>query len=225
MLRLGLAAESMSHPKRVASIFNSVIYEGIDMKRLVHGVGINDADYKVAPTVVIDGKHKQVRCPFYFRWKSMLERCYNKKTNKKNPTYAGCKVCDEWLTFSNFKSWMEKQDWEGMELDKDILSGSEKIYSPETCAFVPKSLNRFLNDHGRARGKLPIGVTLHSDGVYYTASCSNPDTGIKEYIGIYKDPNSAHEAWRVKKLSYAKKLCSKITDQRIVLAILERFND
>jgi len=223
MLRLGLAAENAPHPKRIASIIFSGFYEGIDMKkRLVHGVGVNDADYRIAPTIVVNGVRKQDRCPFYFRWKSMLERCYNKKTVKKHPTYEGCKVCGDWLLFSNFKRWMENQDWEGNELDKDILSGPSKIYSPETCVFIPSSINRFLNDHGRARGDLPIGVAMHSDGVYYCASCSNPDTGIKEYIGIFKCPQEAHEAWKAKKIEYAKKLCGELQDERILKSILAK---
>lgn len=30
-------------------------------------------------------------------------------------------MADEWNTFSNFKNWMEKQNWEDKQLDKDII--------------------------------------------------------------------------------------------------------
>ena len=53
---------------------------------LIFGVGVNDSDYVVYPT--IDGK--RVACPFYFTWKSMLQRCYDPKFQKKYPTYKGC---------------------------------------------------------------------------------------------------------------------------------------
>ena len=52
----------------------------------------------------------------------MLQRCYSPKNHAKNPTYIGCYVAKEWLTFSNFKAWMGSQQWQGMELDKGVIS-------------------------------------------------------------------------------------------------------
>ena len=63
-------------------------------RSLICGVGVNDANYATS------GKRM---CPFYRRWINMLERCYSEKFQEKNPTYRGCSVCEEWLTFSNFK--------------------------------------------------------------------------------------------------------------------------
>ena len=98
-------------------------------KKLVYGVGINDADYSVAKTEVIghvDGKRKQKRvwgCPYYEVWANMLKRCYSAKCQGKQPTYKGCSVSEEWLRFSNFGRWMEVQDFEGKQLDKDLAIG------------------------------------------------------------------------------------------------------
>lgn len=97
------------------------------VRELVYGVGVDDLDYpkkKLLP----NGKYSF--CPYYQRWRGMIRRCYSKAQLGKNPNYEGCTVCDEWLTFSNFKSWMEKQDWEGKELDKDLLVRGNKVYSP-----------------------------------------------------------------------------------------------
>lgn len=80
-------------------------------------------------------------CHFYMRWMSMLKRCYDEGSLSRDPSYAGVTVCDEWLTFSNFKSWMEKQDWEGKCLDKGLKGGRE--YSPSTCLFISGDLNRY----------------------------------------------------------------------------------
>ena len=108
-------------------------------RKLVHGVGINDADYAVANYETIgcvDGKQKQKRvwlCPYYQAWTSMLERCYSAKWHERNPTYKNCTVSDEWLTFSNFKAWMEKQDFEGKQFDKDLLVQVIRFYSAETA--------------------------------------------------------------------------------------------
>ena len=101
--------------------------------KLVHGVGVNDADYTV--------RTKDGLCHFYSRWADMIARCYYEKSLEKHPTYRCCTVCDEWLTFSNFKMWMEKQDWQGKELDKDIKKPGNKVYSPDNCMFVTRREN------------------------------------------------------------------------------------
>ena len=95
-------------------------------KKLVCGVGINDAGYVVMEfeTIIVDGKRKRKRvwaCPYHQTWKGMLERCYSTKFQERNPTYIGCTVSKEWLVFSNFRAWMMTQDWQGKHLDKDIF--------------------------------------------------------------------------------------------------------
>lgn len=60
---------------------------------------------------------------------------------KNKPTYEGCTVCDEWLYFSNFKKWFDENYIEGFQLDKDIIIRGNKVYSPQTCCFVPKEIN------------------------------------------------------------------------------------
>lgn len=137
------------------------------IKKLVCGVGINDADYVVQRKETIgyvNGKHKQKlvwTCPYYRVWTNMLVRCYSTKKQEKYPTYKGCTVSDEWLTFSVFKSWMEKQDWDGKQLDKDLLFEGNKVYSAETCVFVTKEVNMFTTERCAARGEWPIGVNWH----------------------------------------------------------------
>jgi len=88
--------------------------------RLVCGVGINDADYPTRRYKTVNGKSKLVwTCPFWRKWKDMISRCYSERELEKYPTYKGCSVCEDWLYFSRFKAWMEKQAWEGLVLDKD----------------------------------------------------------------------------------------------------------
>lgn len=146
------------------------------MGKLVAGVGINDADYAVVRFSDPDenGIRKQVfRCPYYFRWHGMLVRCFNKgKSNYKQ--YEQTTVCEEWLTFSNFKKWMEGCDWEGKVLDKD-LKGDSTLYSPETCSWIPQSLNIFIQDVSRNKG-YPI------PGVFIT-NRYNVHNSFKDYLG------------------------------------------
>lgn len=96
-------------------------------KKLVYGVGNNNADYAVEKKETIgyvDGKQKRKLvwvCDYYRTWKSMLKRCYSAKYQERCPTYKGCTVSEDWLVFTNFRDWMMAQDWEGKQLDKDLL--------------------------------------------------------------------------------------------------------
>ena len=53
---------------------------------------------------------------------------------------------------------MVEQDWEGLQLDKDLLVNGSKVYSRETCVFVSNQVNIFLTERGNDRGEWPIGV-------------------------------------------------------------------
>jgi len=157
----------------------------LSKRKLVYGVGVNDADYKVE--IVKNGRRMQ--CPYYLRWMNMLRRCYYSKYHEKYPTYKGCSVCKEWLTFSVFEAWMLKQDWKGMALDKDILNQGNKIYAPEYCRFISQALNSLLTASGAARGDLPLGVTWHKHLKKYRARI-NID-GNEKHLGYF---NTIEEA-------------------------------
>ena len=186
--------------------------------KLVEGVGINDADYVVYPTV----SGKQVMCPFYKVWKSMLVRCYNSKVHQRSPTYVGCSVSPEWLTFSNFRAWMETQDWVGKELDKDILFKGNKVYSPQTCVFVPVNVNLLLLDHANARGNYMIGAYRYKLAGKFTAKC-NDGTGKLVHLGYYITELEAHLAWKAYKHNLACKLAGEQTDSRVAEALRTRY--
>ena len=72
----------------------------------------------------------------------------------------GCTVCEEWLNYSNFKVWYDQNRIKGMalDLDKDILFKGNKVYSPETCCFVPHAINTLFLNGKKNRGDLPLGV-------------------------------------------------------------------
>lgn len=140
--------------------------------KLVEGVGINDYEGSV--------KENGKPIKSYNVWRLMIRRCYCIKALGRNPTYVGCSVYPEWLSFSNFKKWFDENYVEGFVLDKDILVKGNKVYSPETCRFVPQYLNNLLIDSGRSRGELPLGVVeLNKDNQKgrinstYRAQCSN----------------------------------------------------
>lgn len=140
--------------------------------KLVCGIGINDYDGSMR----INGK----RMLSYACWHSMLNRCYSAEYQTRFPTYIGCSVCEEWLLFSNFKVWYDENYKPRFQLDKDILFPGNKVYSPETCRFVPQYLNSLLTDRGAARGEYPLGVMALKPGsiqglinTSYQAQCNN----------------------------------------------------
>ena len=197
--------------------------------KLVFGVGVNDADYVVKKWETIEyvnGKQKKKlvwECPYYRVWKDMLKRCYSTKYRERNPTYEGCSVSEEWLTFSNFRRWMEKQDFECMQLDKDLLFECNKVYSEETCVFVSSMVNSFTTDCGASRGEWPIGVHWNKGTSKFESRCRNPFTKRQEYLGLFLNELEAHQAWLERKLELAHLLAAEQTDERVAKALIERY--
>lgn len=190
----------------------------------VYGVGVNDAEYEVIKRVTEGGKRKVVfECPFYKRWTTMLSRCYKPKKD----CYTDVTVCDEWLTFSNFRDWMEKQDWQGKELDKDLLSKGScvKIYSPDTCLFIHSSVNQFIRVRDN-KTKTKTGMFLDKYGKYFV-QCRNPFTGKKDYLGRFDCEDIAHETWRSYKHQLAVRMAndtSYVNDERVREALVNYFS-
>ena len=195
------------------------------MNKLVWGVGVNDLPYRtqVKEWVTKDGGKRVrklvFRCPYYTAWKNMLERCYSEKHLESHPTYIGTTVCSEWLYASEFKKWMDQQDWQGKSLDKDIIAPGNKLYSPETCAFVLKATNTFVTACDASRGAFPIGVDLHKHTGKYRALCRNPFSSEREHLGYFSTPEEAHEAWRKYKHELAQLVAATESDIRVVEAL------
>lgn len=122
--------------------------QSMSFRKPIYGFGINDADYMVTYK---DGG-KLFRCEIYKTWSNMLKRCYCEKDIMHNPAYRDCSVCDEWLTFSNFYKWMVRQEWAGLQLDKDFIESGNKIYSPSTCVFVDSRINSLFAKSSTAKG-------------------------------------------------------------------------
>lgn len=179
-------------------------------KGYVMSFGVNDADYDVDT------------CPFYNRWRGMLARCYSKANQD---CYNGCVVCIEWLTFSNFKAWMKKQDWVGNELDKDILFKGNKVYSPTTCCFVSNAVNSFVIDHAGRRGDMPLGVKLEKRTGKYTAQVRNPFTKKAQHLGTFDTSSKAEMAWKNKKHEFSCALADLQSNSKVSAALRVRYAD
>lgn len=157
----------------------------------------------------IDGKLNKI----YNTWYGMIRRCYSEKYHKKSPTYSDCLVDERWHNFQIFGKWFEENYVEGFSLDKDILIKGNKIYSPETCCFVPQEINNLIIKNNKKRGIYPIGVNRKENKFQATINIS----GKPKYLGIFNTPEDAFKAYKEAKEQEIKRLAKKwrlfITDE------------
>lgn len=78
------------------------------------------------------GSCKKHKC-----WTNMMLRCYY-KTNKIDNDSS---VCESWHDYQVFAKWYEENYVKSFQLDKDLKIYKNKIYSPDTCVFVPNKIN------------------------------------------------------------------------------------
>ena len=155
----------------------------------------------------------------YSIWKSMITRCYSNKDyiGKRNDCYKDVKVCEEWHNYSNFKKWYDENyyeiDGEVMALDKDIIIKRNKIYSPETCVFVPKFINIAMakGGHGKKNRSMPIGVSFDKRrGKYFSRLRM---FGELVHLGTFDSPIKAFDVYKSAKEKYIKRVADEYKDK------------
>ena len=150
----------------------------------------------------------------YQIWSAVLERCYDYKFKEKNPTYADCTASKNFLLFAYFKEWCNNQIGfgnEGWHLDKDILVKGNKVYSEDTCCFVPKEINNLFVKCKAARGSLPIGVHYHRQNDKYQAQIHV--NGRVKYLGTFNTPEEAFYTYKEAKEQHIKDVATKWRDK------------
>ena len=128
-------------------------------------------------------------------WRNMITRCYSPKEHAKHPTYEKCTVCEEWLLYSNFKRWFEDPAngyRKGCDLDKDVFGSDCKVYSPETCCFIPAVINKLIITDNRKKGSLPTGVRKQPYGFQAFLSINGHPT----YLGHRKTSLEASKLYQ-----------------------------
>jgi len=149
------------------------------------------------------GRHKVsikgVLTKKYIAWRGMLRMCYSSDYRIKYPTYKDATVCDDWHDFQNFGDWYDEQYKEKWwQLDEDLLSRGKKVYSPNTCVFIPRELNMFLG-RDKGNGDYPTGV--FRVGSKYRSQIQCLLSGRSLYLGTYDTIAEADLAYRNKRLS------------------------
>jgi hypothetical protein len=150
----------------------------------------------------------------YSSWKSMLARCCDIKSqmNPKNISYIDCSIIEEWHNFQNFAKWYE-ENWKPWmdntwQLDKDILVKGNKVYSPETCCFVPKEINAIFSSLLKNRSCV-VGVVREGKKFKSEIRCNN----IRKYLGTFNTPEEAFQVYKTAKEKYIKEVADKWKDQ------------
>ncbi|MGK4040900.1 hypothetical protein AB0Y20_01265 [Heyndrickxia oleronia] len=161
----------------------------------------------------INGKlTNQYKC-----WIQMLKRSYDDYYKLQKPTYNNVIVANEWHNFQNFAKWYDENYYEvygeKMNLDKDILIKGNKVYSPETCVFVPANINSLFLKSNASRGDLPIGVYLSKRQIKYGTnkiygSKCNDGQGKAVHLGFYTNQDDAFYSYK----RYKEKVIKRIAN-------------
>lgn len=139
----------------------------------------------------------------YSTWGHMLKRCYSELSHTKHKSYIGSSVCEDWKCFQNFAKWFEENYIEGFHLDKDILVKGNRVYSFNTCCFVPREINLLFSK--RKKKKYLIGV--YKNGKKFSSALNN------KYLGTFDTPEEAFQAYKVVKEQYIKEVADKWRDK------------
>ena len=173
----------------------------------VYGIGVSGTKYQ--PT--ISGRNTKE----YNLWKSMLRRCYSDAYQKKQPTYEGCEVSENFKSYEYFHEWCNKQigfGVNGFELDKDLLIKGNKLYSEDSCVFIPADVNLVLTKRTASRGKHLIGVYWSNTNKAFVARVAK-NKGKQEYLGSFKTELEAFNAYKQAKEAFIKEQAEKWKDK------------
>jgi len=186
-------------------------------RSLVCGVGVNDW----VGNVKVGGKPIKE----YQLWKGMLQRCFDEKCKQKYPTYEGVSCSKDWLSMTKFTedvSQMRGHGLIGWCLDKDILQKGNKLYSKDTCCFVPQEVNLLLTKRDNYRGEYPVGVDFNKASGKFKAQL-RINSKVK-HLGLFPTPEEAFQAYKLAKEAHIKVVAHKwkhLLDERVFQALLD----
>ena len=176
----------------------------------VHGVGVSGTKYPSRVNGVLTKE--------YDLWQNMLRRCYSDIYKKKYPTYESCEASDKFKSYEYFYEWCHKQigfgnqgDENPFHLDKDLLIKGNKVYSENTCVFIPKEINQLLVKSTASRGEYLIGVTFEKSSGKFISQISINSRNVK--IGRFKTEIEAFEAYKEAKENVLRGLAEKWKSQ------------
>lgn len=154
----------------------------------------------------------------YICWKHMMERAYDPKYHIKFPTYTNVTICNDWHNFQNFAEWFEINYIEGYHLDKDLLQTdiTNKIYSPNTCVFIPDFLNYFIKSNLLASNTSGYtGVTYDKPSKKWMVTIYDYNRKVNKNLGRYKNIEDAIIVYKKERSKIAEIVKNKIIDLKL----------
>ena len=124
-------------------------------------------------------------------------------------------MSDNFRYYPYFKDWCVKQVGfgnQGWHLDKDILIKENKMYSEDTCCFVPQEINSLQFSTKRKESELPKGVSYDARTNKYVAQIGGKGK-LKTFIGRYTTSEEAFLAYKEAKEQYIKEVANKWKDR------------
>lgn len=167
----------------------------------------------------------------YNQWSAMRKRCFLEGRDGYDKKYYGDCYCSEsFKNFDKYLEWAKKQvgflcrDEKGKlwQLDKDFLFKGNKLYSEDTCVFIPQRLNKFITLRQRNRGDFPLGVVYNPqmrEGNRYQVSGCFKELGLPKRLGSFPTPEIAFETYKLAKEKLAKQLANQYkgtVDERVI---------
>ena len=157
----------------------------------------------------------------YRAWFNLLARVHD-ETHNRAGRYDDVTICEEWYNYQNFAKWFynnfDPSIMDGWHIDKDLLSGESKKYSPETCCFIPNEVNTIFKYAKRSKDGTPRGA-YHHCGKF---QASIQKFGKQHYLGFFNTLEEAEEVYRQAKKEYLKEVANKwrgILPERVCYAI------
>ena len=173
----------------------------------VFGVGISGTKYPISVN--------SVQTKEYVLWCHMLERCYSTSLKKRQPTYEDCEVSENFKSYEYFYEWCQNQigfSNQGWHLDKDLWIKGNKVYSEDSCIFLPHEINSLLTKRTALRGKHLIGVYWNKTNKAFRAMVSK-NKGKQEHLGYFNTELEAFKAYKIAKESFIKEQAEKWKDK------------
>lgn len=131
----------------------------------------------------------------------MLARCYDDETQKKNPTYVGCIVCDEWHNFQRFAKWYEDnhpRDGKKYHIDKDIKVKGNRVYGQDTCIFVTPKQNIVASVAKEYEFLSPSGEVTKI--INLSEFCKKNNLCISTMVAVNNGRRKQHKGWKSKQM-------------------------
>lgn len=154
-------------------------------------------------------------------WRSIKGRM-SKHYRPGNESYKDCELSESWKDIRNFEQWYDLNYVEGWDIDKDLFGWDTKIYSEETCCFLPPRLNLFMvNLRSIFDGSMKGWYYRERDGVFVATVSDTAKRKI--HLGHFQtseDAKTAYVAGKFKVLDSIIAVYKEALPERVTLGLV-----